>query len=75
MTSLQANEIDDDEAAPESSVDDLLRPVRHVMASLLRSDALSRGDVDAALRNVTEVAAQVLRVGRASVWTSAALRP
>lgn len=69
MTSLQANEIDDDEAAPESSVDDLLRPVRHVMASLLRSDALSRGDVDAALRNVTEVAAQVLRVGRASVWT------
>lgn len=69
MTSLDERDLDEEEAAPESSVDDLLRPVRHVMASLLRSDALSRGDVDAAIRNVTEVASQVLHVGRASVWT------
>jgi diguanylate cyclase (GGDEF)-like protein/PAS domain S-box-containing protein len=41
------------------------------MAALMRSDALSRGDVEAALRQVTEVAAQVLRVRRASVWVLA----
>lgn len=34
----------------------------------MRSDALSHGDVDKALEQVTEVAAQVLRVERASVW-------
>lgn len=41
------------------------------MAALMRSDALSRGDVEAALQQVTEVATQVLRVKRASVWTLA----
>jgi diguanylate cyclase (GGDEF)-like protein/PAS domain S-box-containing protein len=38
------------------------------MAALMRSDAISRGDVEVALEQVTEVAAQVLRVKRASVW-------
>jgi len=41
------------------------------MAALMRSDALSRGDVEAALQQVTEVACQVLRVKRASVWAMA----
>ncbi len=38
----------------------------------MRSDAVSRGDVEAALQQITEVASQVLRVKRASVWVMAA---
>ncbi len=34
----------------------------------MRSDALGRGDVEEALAHLTEVSAQVLRVGRSSVW-------
>ncbi len=34
----------------------------------MRSDALTRGDVSAALRELTELAAELLRVERASVW-------
>jgi diguanylate cyclase (GGDEF)-like protein/PAS domain S-box-containing protein len=57
------------EAPPSSrDVHDILRPIRRVVAALMRSDALSHGDVDKALEQVTEVAAQVLRVKRASVW-------
>jgi diguanylate cyclase (GGDEF)-like protein/PAS domain S-box-containing protein len=48
--------------------DEFLRPLRELLASLMRSDALSRGDVEAALGEVTRVAANVLRVERVSVW-------
>ena len=55
---------------PPSSrdVDDLLRPRRKALAALLRSPALSTGDVDLALAQLTEVAVSVLGVERASVW-------
>lgn len=48
--------------------DDLLRNFRAVIAALMRSDAVNRGDVQTALAHLTEVSAQVLRVERASVW-------
>src|ERR1700742_3115771 len=49
-------------------VEDILHPHRRALAMLMRSDALRRGDVGAALQLVNEVASQVLRVERASVW-------
>ncbi|HVH46743.1 MAG TPA: diguanylate cyclase, partial [Labilithrix sp.] len=49
-------------------VEDLLQPYRKLVARLRRSEAVNRGDVDEALRQVTELAAQVLRVDRVSVW-------
>ena len=49
-------------------VEELLHPHRKLLARLRRSDALTRGDVDGALRQVTELAAQVLGVDRVSVW-------
>jgi diguanylate cyclase (GGDEF)-like protein len=58
----------DTEAALQSEVDGLLQPQRKLLAGLMRSEALSRGDVSLALRQVTEVAAQTLKVARASVW-------
>ncbi len=45
-----------------------MRGLRRVLADLMQSDALGRGDVEEALAHLTEVSAQVLRVGRASVW-------
>lgn len=56
--------------SPPSSrkVEDAFRPRRKALAALLRSPALSTGDVDAALAQLTEVAVEVLRVERASVW-------
>jgi diguanylate cyclase (GGDEF)-like protein/PAS domain S-box-containing protein len=50
------------------STDDLLKGLRRVLADLMHSDALGRGDVEEALAHLTEVSAQVMRVGRASVW-------
>src|ERR1700741_3403708 len=41
---------------------------RTAIARLMRSEALTRGDVHAALAQVTELAADLLRVARASVW-------
>src|SRR6185369_9804518 len=58
------------EAEPPSTrqLEDLFYPHRKALAELTHSDALRRGDVAAALELVTEVASQVLRVERASVW-------
>lgn len=58
---------------PPSSRDvhDLLRPLRRVLAALMRSEALTHGDVAAAVQQMTEVAARVLRVARTSVWVMA----
>lgn len=50
------------------SVDDLLRPQREALAQLLRSDVLGGDDVQRAIREVTEVAARTLNVGRVGVW-------
>jgi GAF domain-containing protein len=41
---------------------------RKALAGLMHSDALKRGDVAEALQLVTEVAAELLHVERASVW-------
>lgn len=38
------------------------------MAALMRSDAAERGDAETALRHLTEVASQILRVERSSFW-------
>jgi diguanylate cyclase (GGDEF)-like protein/PAS domain S-box-containing protein len=58
------------EAMPPSTrqLEDLFYPHRKALAELTHADALRRGDVAAALELVTEVASQVLRVERASVW-------
>src|SRR4051812_16076558 len=61
-------DFDADEPPSTRQVEDILYPHRRALAELMHSEALSRGDVAAALRLVTEVAAQVLRVERASVW-------
>jgi diguanylate cyclase (GGDEF)-like protein/PAS domain S-box-containing protein len=56
--------------APPSTrqVEDILYPHRKALAALMHSEALRRGDVAGALQLVTEIAAQLLRVERASVW-------
>ena len=59
---------DPEEAPSAREVEDLLYPHRRALAALMHSPALRRGDVAGALEMVTEVAAQVLRVERASVW-------
>jgi diguanylate cyclase (GGDEF)-like protein/PAS domain S-box-containing protein len=46
----------------------LLSPARRLIAALQRSEAISSGDVDAAIAKVTEVASALLRVARVSVW-------
>lgn len=51
-----------------SHVRERLRTYRPLLAGLLRSEALSTGDIDTAYRQITELAAQVLDVERASVW-------
>ena len=58
------------EGVPPSTrqLEDLFYPHRKALAELTHSDALRRGDVAAALELVTEVASQVLKVERASVW-------
>ena len=50
------------------TLDELMTPVRRRLSALLRSEALERGDADAALVQLTEAAASALRVERASVW-------
>ena len=49
-------------------MDDVLGPVRALIAQLTRSSALERGDVAGALRQLTESSSLALRVERASVW-------
>ncbi|HTJ81728.1 MAG TPA: sensor domain-containing diguanylate cyclase [Polyangiaceae bacterium] len=45
-----------------------MKSFRSVLAALMRSDAAETGDIATALDHVTEVAAEVMRVERASVW-------
>jgi diguanylate cyclase (GGDEF)-like protein/PAS domain S-box-containing protein len=55
---------------PDSThrVQERLRTYRQILAGLLRSEALSSGDIEAAYRQITELATQLLEVERASVW-------
>jgi len=55
---------------PESAhrVQERLRSYRQLLAGLLRSEALSSGDIEAAYRQITELGVQLLEVERASVW-------
>jgi diguanylate cyclase (GGDEF)-like protein/PAS domain S-box-containing protein len=46
-----------------------LNDQRQLLARLMRLDALTRGDIHAALAQVCELAAELLGVERASVWT------
>jgi diguanylate cyclase (GGDEF)-like protein/PAS domain S-box-containing protein len=57
-----------DDPPSKRQVEDLLLSHRKALAALMHSEQLRRGDVAGALRLVTEVAAQLLRVERASVW-------
>jgi diguanylate cyclase (GGDEF)-like protein/PAS domain S-box-containing protein len=45
-----------------------LNEERRLLARLMRLEALTRGDIDAALAQLTELATELLRVERASVW-------
>lgn len=50
------------------TLEDVLTLHRDAVAGLLRSRAIAAGDVDAALPEITEAAAGLLSVRRASVW-------
>lgn len=60
------------EAPPPSAdpvrVEQRLRRNHAAIMNLARSDALSRGDLDDALREITETASQILGVERSSIW-------
>jgi diguanylate cyclase (GGDEF)-like protein len=58
------------EQLPPSSreVEDLLEPQRRRLAQLRRAAIVSKGDLDEAIEQVTELASAVLGVDRASVW-------
>lgn len=45
-----------------------LRSNQAALVRLARSEAIGSGDLDAALRQITETAADILGVGRSSVW-------
>jgi GAF domain-containing protein len=48
-----------------------VRAQRDALAELSRSEALSRGEIEGVLQEVTEAGARVLRLERASVWVYA----
>lgn len=50
------------------SIQSRLNDQRVLLARLMKLDALTRGDITAALSQVTELATSLLRVERASVW-------
>jgi diguanylate cyclase (GGDEF)-like protein/PAS domain S-box-containing protein len=68
MSHPAAPELELDEPPSTREVEDMIYPHRKALAALMHSETLRRGDVAGALQLVTEIAAQVLRVERASVW-------
>ena len=52
----------------QTSAEQRLRSNHSALVELVRSDALASGDLDQALREITETAAEVLCVARVSVW-------
>jgi diguanylate cyclase (GGDEF)-like protein/PAS domain S-box-containing protein len=60
---------DADDSEPSSrSIQTRLNDQRQLLARLMKLDALTRGDINAALSQVTELATELLRVERVSVW-------
>ena len=67
--SSDAGEAEADDAEPSSrSIQARLTDQRQLLVRLMKLDALTRGDLDAALLQLTELATELLRVERASVW-------
>jgi diguanylate cyclase (GGDEF)-like protein/PAS domain S-box-containing protein len=62
------NPFGEDEAPSSRAIQQRLNDHRQLLARLMRSDALTRGDINEALAQVTELATELLRVERASVW-------
>jgi diguanylate cyclase (GGDEF)-like protein/PAS domain S-box-containing protein len=58
----------EDEGQPSRAIQQRLNDQRQLLARLMRMDALTRGDINEALAQVTELATELLRVERASVW-------
>ncbi len=59
------------DAPSMTHIEGLLRPARKLLTGLAQSDTLTRGDIDAAIRQVTETASQLLDVERTGVWVLA----
>jgi diguanylate cyclase (GGDEF)-like protein/PAS domain S-box-containing protein len=57
------------QVASEREIGEALLKQRRLLTDLTKSEALMRGDVAAAIAQVTEVATNILQVERASVWT------
>src|SRR5689334_1709724 len=55
--------------AAQRAVETRVRGSQESMLRLARSQAVAEGRLDAALREITECASEVLDVGRSSVWT------
>jgi diguanylate cyclase (GGDEF)-like protein/PAS domain S-box-containing protein len=53
------------------AIEDRLEAQRHLLARLSRSQAISAGDLELALHEISEIAAEVLDVERASIWEMA----
>ena len=58
----------EDEAPSSRAIQQRLNDHRQLLARLMRMDALTRGDINEALAQVTELATELLRVERSSVW-------
>jgi len=56
------------DARQSADVGDNLRRNQAALMSLTRSEAIGQGRIEDALREITEVAAEILGVGRASIW-------
>jgi len=60
--------LDPDEDPTSREIQQRLNDQRQLLARLMRLDALTRGDINAALAQVSELAAELLSVDRASIW-------
>jgi diguanylate cyclase (GGDEF)-like protein/PAS domain S-box-containing protein len=59
---------DSEPVRSSKSIQQRLNRQRQLLAALRRSDAITRGDITGALCELTELAAELLHVERASVW-------
>jgi diguanylate cyclase (GGDEF)-like protein/PAS domain S-box-containing protein len=69
VSSRESTDIEFSDVEPSSrSIQIRLNDQRQLLARLMKLDALTRGDINTALSQVTELATELLRVERASVW-------
>jgi diguanylate cyclase (GGDEF)-like protein/PAS domain S-box-containing protein len=66
--SLAVAESDSLDLKPARDIEGELSAHRKALADLMRSQALGQGDVSRAFKQITETAADVLEVDRASIW-------